>query len=40
MTQLTSLDLSGTRRASAASWRCERVLANAGNVVMVLLAVG
>ena len=35
MTQLTSLDLSGTLRASAASWRCERVLANAGNALMM-----
>ena len=40
MAQLTSLDLSGTLRASAASWRCERVLANAGNALMMLRAVG
>jgi hypothetical protein len=36
MTQLTSLDLGGTLRASAASWRCERLLANAGNALMKL----
>jgi hypothetical protein len=40
MTQLTSLDLHCTLRASAASWRCERVLSNAGNVVMLLRVVG
>ena len=40
MTQLTSLDLHCTLRASAASWLCERVLSNAGNVVMLLRVVG
>jgi hypothetical protein len=42
MPQLTSLDLSGTLRASAAAGalRCEWVPANAGNAVMKLHAVG
>ena len=38
MTQLTSLNLGGTLRASA-HLRCERVLANAGRAWMVLRAV-
>ena len=40
MTQLTSLDLCGTLRAIGGSWRCERVLANAGNALMMMRAVG
>ncbi len=40
MTQLTSLDLFGTLRAIGGSWRCERVLASAGNALMVVWAVG
>jgi hypothetical protein len=40
MTQLTSLDLSGTLRGIGGSWRCERVLANAGNALMTMRAVG
>ncbi len=40
MTQLTSLHLSGILLAIGGSWRCERVLANAGNVLMMLRAVG
>jgi hypothetical protein len=40
MTQLTSLDLNRTLRAIGGSWRCERVLASAGNVVMMVWAVG
>ena len=35
MAQLTSLHLSGTLLAIGGSWRCERVLASAGNVVMM-----
>ncbi len=40
MAQLTSLDLSGTLRAIGGSWRCERVLANAGCAWMKLCVVG
>jgi hypothetical protein len=40
MTQLTSLDLGGTLRASAGQLRWERVLANAGCALMMLRAVG
>ncbi len=40
MTQLTSLDLGGTLRASAGSLRCERLLANAGDALMMMGAVG
>ncbi len=40
MAQLTSLDLGGTLHPSAGQLRCERVLANAGNVLMMLRAVG
>ena len=40
MAQLTSLDLGGTLRDIGGSWRCERVLANAGNAVVVMRAVG
>ncbi len=40
MTQLTSLSLSGMLCDIGGSWRCERVLATAGNVVMMLRAVG
>jgi hypothetical protein len=40
MTQLTTLDLSGTLCDIGGSWGCSRVLATAGNVVMTLLAVG
>jgi hypothetical protein len=39
MTQLTSLDLSGTLHASH-QLRCERVLANAGDAMMMLRVVG
>ncbi len=35
MPQLTSLDLRSTLRAIGDSWRCERVLANAGNALMM-----
>ncbi len=40
MAQLTSLNLSGTLRAIGGSWRCEWVLATAGNALMMLRAVG
>ena len=40
MAQLTSLYLSGTLRDIGGSWRCELVLATAGNVVMMLRVVG
>ncbi len=40
MTQLTLLNLSGTLCDIGGSWRCERVLANAGNAVVVMRAVG
>jgi hypothetical protein len=40
MTQLTSLDLSGTMCDIGGSWRCLRVLANAGNALMMMRAVG
>ena len=40
MTQLTTLDLSGTLCDIGGSWGCSRVLANAGNVVMMLRVVG
>ena len=40
MAQLTSLNLGGTLRAIGGSWRCEWVLANAGNALMMLWAVG
>ncbi len=40
MTQLTSLDLGGTLRASGGQLRWERVLANDGSALMMLLAVG
>ncbi len=40
MAQLTSLDLGGTLRDIGGSWRCERVLANAGCAPMMLRAVG
>jgi hypothetical protein len=33
MTQLTLLNLSGTLCDIGGSWRCERVIATAGNVV-------
>jgi hypothetical protein len=39
MTQLTSLDLGCTLRASA-QLRCSRVLENTGNALMKLRAVG
>jgi hypothetical protein len=40
MAQLTSLHLSGTRLDIGGSLRCERVLANAGNALMILRFVG
>ncbi len=40
MTQLTSLDLRGTLHAIGGSWRCERVLANAGCAWIVCVAGG
>ncbi len=40
MAQLTSLDLRGTLRAIGGSWRCERVLAIAGNALMLLRVAG
>jgi hypothetical protein len=40
MTQLTSLNLGGTLCDIGGSWRCEWVLANAGNVLMMLRVVG
>ncbi len=40
MTQLTSLDLGGTLRASAGQLRWELVLANAGCALMMLRAAG
>jgi hypothetical protein len=40
MTQLTLLNLSGTLCDIGGSWRCSRVLLNAGNAVMMLRAVG
>jgi len=40
MTQLTSLHLSGTLLDIGGSWGCSQVLANAGNVVMMLCVVG
>ena len=39
MTQLTTLNLGGTLRDIGGSWRCERVLATAGNALMMLRAV-
>ncbi len=39
MTQLTSLNLGGTLRALGGQLRCERVLANAGDALMMLRAV-
>jgi hypothetical protein len=40
MTQLTTLNLSGTLCDIGGSWRCELVLATAGCAVMMLRAVG
>ena len=40
MAQLTTLDLIGTLRDIGGSWRCSRVLATAGNAVMMLRVVG
>jgi hypothetical protein len=40
MAQLTSLDLSGTLCDIGGSWRCSRVLASAGNALMMMRAVG
>ena len=40
MTQLTSLDLNSTLLDIGGSWGCSRVLANAGNALMMLRAVG
>ncbi len=40
MAQLTTLNLGGTLCAIGGSWGCERVLASAGNTVMMLWAVG
>jgi hypothetical protein len=40
MAQLTSLDLSGTLCDIGGSWRCSRVLANAGNALMMMRVVG
>ena len=40
MTQLTTLNLSGTLRDIGGSWCCERVLANAGCALMMLRALG
>ena len=40
MAQLTSLNLGGTLCDIGGSWGCSRVLANAGNVVMMLRVVG
>ncbi len=40
MTQLTTLNLRSTLRAIGGSWRCERVLANAGCAWMMLCVVG
>ena len=40
LTQLTTLNLGGTLRDIGGSWRCERVLANAGNALMMLRGVG
>ena len=40
MARLTRLDLRGTLRDIGGSWRCERVLANAGNVVTMFRVVG
>ena len=40
MAQLTTLNLSGTLRDIGGSWCCERVLANAGNALMMLRVVG
>jgi hypothetical protein len=40
MAQLTTLNLGGTLRDIGGSWRCERVLANAGNALMMMRAVG
>ena len=39
MTQLTSLRLASTPRDFGGSWRCERVLASAGNALMMMRAV-
>ncbi len=40
MAQLTTLNLSGTLRDIGGSWRCSRVLANAGNALTMMRAVG
>jgi hypothetical protein len=40
MTQLTSLHLSGTLLDIGGSWCCSRVLASAGNALMMLRVVG
>jgi hypothetical protein len=40
MAQLTSLDLYGTMCDIGGSWRCSRKLANAGNALMMMRAVG
>ena len=40
MTQLTTLNLGGTLHDIGGSWRCERVLASAGNLLMMLRVVG
>ncbi len=40
MAQLTALGLNCTLLAIGGSWRCEWVLAKAGNVVTKLCAVG
>jgi hypothetical protein len=40
MAQLTTLNLGGTLCAIGGSWGCSRVLANAGNVLMMLCNVG
>ncbi len=40
MAQLTSLNLMGTMRDIGGSWGCSRVLASAGNALMMLRAVG
>ncbi len=40
MAQLTSLNLSGTMCDIGGSWRCERVLAYAGNALMMMRALG
>jgi hypothetical protein len=40
MAQLTSLDLGSTLCDTGGSWRCERVLATAGNALTMMCAVG